>query len=189
MPPRKATQEQYRQYVRQLSAEEAGQLDLGPDDKPITERARLKAAAKAEGVNLHISRKGNTLVFWETDEPPKTRAKASAKPPGGGDGDARRRAEVRRVLTEVWCARITPRYLTGSRREHQDIVGATAPAAVHIVRSRRGRCVHGVMRPRAHRRTEWDVATCPGSVGDELYAERRGSLVPANPHASRPVAA
>src|SRR5215216_5776348 len=39
MPPRRAAQEQYRQYVRALSPEEAGQLELGPDDKSITERA------------------------------------------------------------------------------------------------------------------------------------------------------
>jgi hypothetical protein len=83
LPPRKATQELYRQYVRALSPDEAGQLELGPDDKSITERARLKAAAKAEGVNLHIQRKGTTVVFWLSDEPPKTRAKAAAKPPGG----------------------------------------------------------------------------------------------------------
>src|SRR5712691_5975541 len=76
MPPRRATQEQYRQYVRALSPEEAGQLELGPDDKPITERARLKAAAKAEGVNLHIQRKGNTSVFWQTVEAPKARGGA-----------------------------------------------------------------------------------------------------------------
>src|SRR5215213_6431954 len=84
MPPRRETQVQYRQYVRQLSAKEAVQLELGPDDKPITERARLKTAAKAEGINLHIQRKGNTIVFWETDEPPKTRAQAPAKATGGG---------------------------------------------------------------------------------------------------------
>src|SRR4051794_27035224 len=84
MPPRRATQEQYRQYVRQLSPEEAGQLELGLDDKPITERARLKAAAKSEGVSLHIQRKGNTIVFWETDEPPKMRAKSPAKLAAGG---------------------------------------------------------------------------------------------------------
>ena len=77
MPPRRATQEQYRQYIRQLSPEEAGQLQLGPDDRPITERARLKAAAKAEGINLQIQRKGNTIVFWETDEPPRTRTRAA----------------------------------------------------------------------------------------------------------------
>ena len=83
MPPREATQELYRQYVRALAPEEAGQLELAPGDKPITERARLKAAAKAEGRNLHIQRKGNTIVFWETDEPPRTRAKSAA---GGGWG-------------------------------------------------------------------------------------------------------
>src|SRR5256885_9949140 len=84
MPPRRAAEEQYRQYVRQLTDDEAGQLQLEPDDKSITERARLKAAAKAEGVNLHIQRKGNAVVFWLSDEPPKTRAKAPAKPAGGG---------------------------------------------------------------------------------------------------------
>ena len=84
MPQRRALQEQYRQYVRQLAPDEAGQLALGSDDRPITERARLKAAAKAEGVNLHIQGDGNTIVFWETDEPPKTRPKAPAKPAGGG---------------------------------------------------------------------------------------------------------
>jgi hypothetical protein len=84
MPQRRALQEQYRQYVRQLTDDEAGQLELGPDDKSVTERARLKAAAQAEGVTLHIQRKGNTIVFWETDEPPKPRAQAPAKPAGGG---------------------------------------------------------------------------------------------------------
>lgn len=74
MPARTATQEQYRQYLRQLTPEQAGQLQLGPDDKPLTERARLKAAARAEGMNLHIQRKGNTIVFWETKEVPKPRA-------------------------------------------------------------------------------------------------------------------
>jgi hypothetical protein len=91
MPPRRATQEQYRQYIRQLTDEEAGQLELGPDDKSITERGRLKAAAQAEGVNLHIQRRGTTIVFWETDEPPKTRAKSPAKSAGGG-GRGRRKA-------------------------------------------------------------------------------------------------
>src|SRR5215216_5059814 len=88
LPPRRATQEQYRQYIRQLSPEEAGQLQLGEGDRPITERARLKAAAKAEGINLHIQRRGNTIVFWETDEPPKTRTRATG---GGGRGRSQRR--------------------------------------------------------------------------------------------------
>src|SRR5215216_5148320 len=83
LPPRRATQEQYRQYIRQLSPEQAGQLQLGPDDRPITERARLRAAAKAEGINLHIQRRGNTIVFWVTDELPKTQTRATG---GGGWG-------------------------------------------------------------------------------------------------------
>jgi hypothetical protein len=73
LPPRRATQEQYRQYVRGLTPDTAGQLELGPDDRPITERARLKAAAKAEGMNLHIQRRDKTIVFWHSNEPPKTR--------------------------------------------------------------------------------------------------------------------
>src|SRR4051794_2677391 len=92
LPPRMATQEQYREYVRSLTPDGAGQLELGPDDKSITERARIKAAAKSEGLNLHIQRRGSTMVFWMTDEPPKTRAKSAAKPSGGGGGRGRKRS-------------------------------------------------------------------------------------------------
>lgn len=74
LPPRRATQERYREYVRQLSPDTAGRIELEPNDRPITERARLKAAAKAEAVNLHIQRRGTTIVFWHTTEPPRTRA-------------------------------------------------------------------------------------------------------------------
>ncbi len=88
LPPRRATQEQYTGYVRQLNAGTAGQLELGAEDRPITERARLKAAAKAEGINLHIQRRDNTIVFWETDEPPKTRTRATG---GGGRGRSQKR--------------------------------------------------------------------------------------------------
>jgi hypothetical protein len=73
LPPRRATQERYREYVRQVGAENAGRLDLDTNDRPITERARLKAAAKSEGVNLHIQRRGATIVFWPTQEAPKPR--------------------------------------------------------------------------------------------------------------------
>jgi hypothetical protein len=92
LPPRRATQEQYQEYVRSLAPDSAGQLELGDGDRPITERARLKAAAKAAGVNLHIQRRGNTIVFWETNEPPKARAKAAATPSGGGGGRGRKRS-------------------------------------------------------------------------------------------------
>jgi len=84
LPPRRATQAQYQEYVRDLSPESAGRLELGPEDRPITERARLKAAAKALGRNLEIRRRGNTMVFWETEEPPRTRAKAPTRGQGRG---------------------------------------------------------------------------------------------------------
>jgi hypothetical protein len=83
LPPRRATQERYREYVRQLTPDSAGRSVLEPTDRPITERARLKAAAKAEGVNLEIRRRGNTIVFWLTQEPPR---------PRGGGARGRRRA-------------------------------------------------------------------------------------------------
>jgi hypothetical protein len=73
LPPRRATQEQYRLYVRGLADDTAGRLELEPEDRPITERARLKSAAKAEGINLEIRRRGNTMVFYKTTEVPKPR--------------------------------------------------------------------------------------------------------------------
>src|ERR671939_632321 len=81
LPPRRATQAQYQEYVRGLSGDSAGQLELGPADRPITKRARLKAAARALGRTLEIRRRGSTVVLWETNEPPKTRSRSSA---GGG---------------------------------------------------------------------------------------------------------
>lgn len=79
LPPRRAVQEQYRQFIRQLDPDTAGRLELGEGDKSITERARLKAAAKAEGMNLHIQRQGDTIVFWETEEAPKARTNGRRK--------------------------------------------------------------------------------------------------------------
>ena len=79
-------QEQYREYVRQLADDQAGQLQLGGEDRPITERARLKAAAKAEGINLEIRRRGNTMVFWKTDKPPEPRGGRVRTATRGGRG-------------------------------------------------------------------------------------------------------
>src|SRR5688572_4275574 len=90
LPPRRAAQEQYREYVRSLSPDQAGRIELDEGDRPITERARLRAAAKAEGVYLEVRRRGNTMSFWLTDEPPKSQAKAPAKPTGGGRGRPRK---------------------------------------------------------------------------------------------------
>jgi hypothetical protein len=91
LPPRRAMQEQYRQYVRQVSPENAGRLELGESDRSITERARLKAAAKTEGIDLHIQRRGNTMVFWPTTEPPQTRQDGRRKGPQAKRGGKRGR--------------------------------------------------------------------------------------------------
>jgi hypothetical protein len=84
LPPRRAMQEQYRNYVRQLTPDTAGKLELVDGDRSITERARLKAAAKSEGLTLQIQRKGNTMVFWVSTEAPEARAKR------GGNGRKRK---------------------------------------------------------------------------------------------------
>ncbi len=62
--PRRLAQSEYRQYVRELDKNTAGRITLGEGDRPITIRARLKAAAKAEGKDVEIQRKGNSVVFW-----------------------------------------------------------------------------------------------------------------------------
>ena len=64
MAPRRLAQTEYRQYVRELDANTAGRIALGPDDRPITVRSRLKAAAKAEGRELEIQRKDQAIIFW-----------------------------------------------------------------------------------------------------------------------------
>ncbi len=64
MAPRRLAQTEYREYVRELDADTAGRIELGDGDHPISVRARLKAAAKAEGRELVIQRKGKALVFW-----------------------------------------------------------------------------------------------------------------------------
>jgi hypothetical protein len=91
LPPRRAVQEAYRGYVRNLGPDGAGRLELEGTDRPITERARLKAAAKSEGINLHIQRRGPAIVFWISDEPPRTRAKAAPKAPTSSAGRGRKR--------------------------------------------------------------------------------------------------
>lgn len=63
MAPRRLAQSEYREYIRQLDETTAGRLKLGEGDRAITIRARLRAAAKAEGRELDIQRRGDTIVF------------------------------------------------------------------------------------------------------------------------------
>jgi hypothetical protein len=83
-------QETYRARVRGLTPDTAGRLELGEGDHPITERARLKAAAKAEGVYLEIRRRGNVMSFWLTDQPPPTRKSPRGRAAQGGTRSAGR---------------------------------------------------------------------------------------------------
>src|SRR3954447_10593113 len=64
MAQRRLTETEYREYVSTLDANTAGRIELGDGDRPISVRARLKAAAKADGKVLEIQRQGNALVFW-----------------------------------------------------------------------------------------------------------------------------
>lgn len=61
--PRRLAQTEYREYIRQLDDQVAGRLELGENERPITIRARLRAAAKAEGREVTIQRRANTIVF------------------------------------------------------------------------------------------------------------------------------
>ncbi len=67
LAPRRLSEAEYRRYVRALDDDTAGRIELSEGDRPISVRARLKAAAKAEGRTLEIQRNGDTLVFWLKD--------------------------------------------------------------------------------------------------------------------------
>jgi hypothetical protein len=64
MAQRRITEAEYRQYVRALDADTAGRIELSDGERSISVRARLKAAAKAEGKTLEIQRHENAVVFW-----------------------------------------------------------------------------------------------------------------------------
>jgi hypothetical protein len=64
MAQRRLTETEYREYVSTLDGNTAGRIELSDGDRPISVRARLKAAAKAAGKVLEIQRQGNALVFW-----------------------------------------------------------------------------------------------------------------------------
>jgi hypothetical protein len=66
LPARQAMREQYRQFVGAIPVGGAGRLELEVHDRPITERARLRAAARSLGLELVIQRRGTVLVFWPT---------------------------------------------------------------------------------------------------------------------------
>ncbi|MBX5489921.1 MAG: hypothetical protein IRZ14_02095 [Chloroflexi bacterium] len=69
--PRRLAQPEYSEYIRyirQLDEATAGRLVLAEGERPVTVRARLRAAARAEGKELDIQRRGNTIVFMLRSE-------------------------------------------------------------------------------------------------------------------------
>ncbi len=58
---------EYREYVRALDDATAGRIELVDGDRPRAIRARLRAAALAEGRAIAIQPRENALVFWLVD--------------------------------------------------------------------------------------------------------------------------
>jgi hypothetical protein len=64
-------QQLYRAVIRGLRPEQAGALELESSDQLSTERARLRQAAKAEGIALVVrSRAARVLYFWRRPAAP-----------------------------------------------------------------------------------------------------------------------
>ena len=55
---------QYLEYIEKLGENQAGKLQVNPDERPGTIRRRLNYAAKLAGKSLTIKRVGNELYFW-----------------------------------------------------------------------------------------------------------------------------
>jgi hypothetical protein len=55
---------QYLEYIEKLGENQAGKLQVNPDERPGTIRRRLNYAAKLAGKSLTIRRVGDELYFW-----------------------------------------------------------------------------------------------------------------------------
>ena len=55
---------QYLEYLEKLGDNQAGHLQVNPDERPGTIRRRLNYAAKLAGKTLTIKRVGDELYFW-----------------------------------------------------------------------------------------------------------------------------
>src|SRR5690242_467776 len=89
LPPRRAVQERYRGYVRSLNPEWAGRLELDQNDRPVTTRARLKPAASADRLRLHVQRRATPRAYWAPPPPPHPRRR-------GGRGGKRSERKLER---------------------------------------------------------------------------------------------
>lgn len=55
---------QYLEYIEKLGDNQAGKLQVNPDERIGTVRRRLNYAAKLAGKSLTIKRAGDELYFW-----------------------------------------------------------------------------------------------------------------------------
>ena len=59
---RKIVEEQYDQFLADFAVGEYGEVELEPDDKRLTVRNRLKAAATRRGVTLDLKRTSGEII-------------------------------------------------------------------------------------------------------------------------------
>jgi hypothetical protein len=99
---RKLTEEQYDQFLGDYEVGEYGEAELDEDDKRLTVRNRLKAAAGRRGLHLQFNRTtGNVLRFQVASgngqvprSKPKPVAVASDTPPAKRRGGRPRKVSV-----------------------------------------------------------------------------------------------
>ena len=56
---------QYKRYITNLAPYESGKLKIQDDKEGFADRANLKRAAKALGLNVKIQKRENYIYFWK----------------------------------------------------------------------------------------------------------------------------
>ena len=87
---RKLIEEEYDAFLSEYNPGDYGEAELGYDEKRLTVRNRLKAAAKRRGLSIDFKRtQGDFLRFKVVPGSPEP---SPATPSGGGRGRSRKRA-------------------------------------------------------------------------------------------------
>lgn len=80
---RKLTEEQYDSFLSEYDVGDYGEAELEEDEKRLTVRNRLKAAAGRRGLYIHFNRTtGNVVRFKivpDSDQAPKSASKPASK--------------------------------------------------------------------------------------------------------------
>lgn len=75
---RKITEEQYDSFLADYQVGDYGEAELGPEEKRLTVRNRLKAAAGRRGLYLHFNRtSGNIVRFKVVPDDGASRSKSA----------------------------------------------------------------------------------------------------------------